>query len=157
VHAVERWRGRERFTVFDAGYGDGSATRALIDAWRADPQRPFHLHLVALSDRLMPGVHRIPQPDAGVTLDLVSGPPDAALAQLVARVDLFRLHGLIDAGEAFARPLARVAAHDATLEAQGLSPAQTAALASAGFLFNEDASLARFASRKPRPPLPFVP
>jgi tRNA 5-methylaminomethyl-2-thiouridine biosynthesis bifunctional protein len=157
VHAAERWRGRERFTVFDAGYGDGSATRALIAAWRADPQRSAHLHLVALCDRLMPGVHRIPQMDADVTLDLISGPLDAALAQLVARVDLFRLHGLIDEGETFARPLARVAAQEATLEAQGLSPAQTAALANVGFVFEEDASLARFASRKPRPPSPLNP
>ena len=157
VHAAERWRGRERFTIFDAGYGDGSATRALIEAWRADPQRPAHLHLVVLSDHLMPGVHRMPQADAGVTLDLVSGPPDVALAQLAARVDLFRLHGLVDAGEAFARPLARVAAQDATLEAQGLSPAQTAALTGVGFVFDDDAGLARFASRKPRPPSPLTP
>jgi tRNA 5-methylaminomethyl-2-thiouridine biosynthesis bifunctional protein len=105
----------------------------------------------------MPGVHRIPQMDADVTLDLISGPLDAALAQLVARVDLFRLHGLIDEGETFARPLARVAAQEATLEAQGLSPAQTAALANVGFVFEEDASLARFASRKPRPPSPLNP
>jgi tRNA 5-methylaminomethyl-2-thiouridine biosynthesis bifunctional protein len=154
VHAAECWRGRERFTIFDSDYGGGAATRALIEAWRADPQRPAHLHLVALDTRLMPGVHRIPQPDAGVTLDLVSSTPDAALAQLVARVDWFRLHGLEDAGEAFARPLARVAAQQAQLEAQGLRPAQIGALAAQGFVFDADGKEAHFASRKPRPPLP---
>jgi tRNA 5-methylaminomethyl-2-thiouridine biosynthesis bifunctional protein len=154
VNAADRWRGRERFTVFDSGHGDGAATRALIAAWRADPEQPAHLHLIALDARLMPGVHRIPQPDAGLTLDLVSGALDGALAQLVARVDLFRLHGLEQAGEAFARPLARVAAQEATLEALGLTPAQMAALASQGFVFDADGTRARFASRKPRPPAP---
>jgi tRNA 5-methylaminomethyl-2-thiouridine biosynthesis bifunctional protein len=154
VHAAERWRGRTRFTVFDAGYGDGAATRALIEAWRADPARPAHLHLIAVSRGMMPGFHRIPQQDARVTLDLLGGAPDAALAQLAARVDLFRLHGLEHAGEAFARALARVAAQDATLEAQGLSPDQAAALAAQGFVFDEDGRHARFASRKPRPAPP---
>lgn len=154
MNAAERWRGRDRFTIFDSDYGDGASMRALVDAWRADPQRPAHLHLVALSAGLMPGFHRIPQPDAGVTLDLLSSTADAALAQLAARVDLFHLHGLEDAGEAFARPLARVAAQDASIAARGLTPAQGAALSAQGFVFDADGGRARFASRKPRPSVP---
>lgn len=154
MNAAERWRGRDRFTIFDSDYGDGAALRALVDAWRADPQRPANLHLVALSAGLMPGFHRIPQPDAGVTLDLLSSTADAALAQLAARVDLFHLHGLEDAGEAFARPLARVAAQDASVAARGLTPAQSAALSAQGFVFDADVGRARFASRKPRPSAP---
>jgi len=158
VRAAERWRGRTRFTVFDSDYGDGAALRALVEAWRADPRRPPHLHLIALDSSLMPGVHRIPQRDAGVTLDLVSAPIDAALAQLAARVDLFVLHGLAPDGDAFVRPLARVAAQDAVIDARGLNPAQAAALTAQGFVFDEDGGSghrsARFASRKPRPPAP---
>jgi tRNA 5-methylaminomethyl-2-thiouridine biosynthesis bifunctional protein len=158
VRAAERWRGRTRFTIFDGDYGDGAALRALVDAWRADPQRPPHLHLIALNPDLMPGVHRIPQLETGVTLDLVSAAPDAALAQLAARVDLFVLHALSQAGEAFARPLARVAAQDAVIEARGLNAEQVAALTAQGFVFDEDDASdkrsARFASRKPRSPAP---
>jgi tRNA 5-methylaminomethyl-2-thiouridine biosynthesis bifunctional protein len=151
VHLTERWRGRTRFTIFHATYGDGVAVRALVDAWRADPGRPPHLHLIALCSDLMPGVHRMPQDDRGVTLDLVSSPVEAALAQLAARVDLFVLHGLQGTGDAFARPLARVAAQDARIEAHGLDPAQVRALTAQGFVFDADGRSARFASRKPRP------
>ncbi|WP_036172423.1 FAD-dependent 5-carboxymethylaminomethyl-2-thiouridine(34) oxidoreductase MnmC [Massilia sp. 9096] len=160
MRAAERWRGRTRFTVFygDHGDGDGAALRTRLDAWRADPDKPPHLHLIALSPDLMPGVHRIPQPDAGVTLDLVSSTLDAALAQLAARVDLFVLDGLAQAGEAFARPLARVAAQDAVIDARGLTPAQVGALTAQGFVFDDagrgSTQSARFASRKPRPPSP---
>jgi tRNA 5-methylaminomethyl-2-thiouridine biosynthesis bifunctional protein len=155
------WRGRERYTVFDAAYGDGSGVRALVEAWRADPCRPTHLHVVALADGLLPGFHRIPQQDTGVTLDLLSAAPETALAQLVARLDFIRLHDMEQAGAGFARALARLAAADARLEAAGLDPAQVDALAAHGFAF--DAAQASgplhavFASRKPRPPLPPAP
>jgi tRNA 5-methylaminomethyl-2-thiouridine biosynthesis bifunctional protein len=148
------WRGRERYTVFDAAYGDGSDVRALLQAWHDDPQRPAHLHVVALAQGLMPGFHRIPQPEPAVTLDLVAAPPDAALAQLVARIDFIRLHGLHGAGTEFARPLARIAAADARLEANGLDAGQVAALRAHGFAFDgQDGKRAMFASRKPRLPV----
>jgi tRNA 5-methylaminomethyl-2-thiouridine biosynthesis bifunctional protein len=152
------WRGRERYTVFDAA-SSGASVRALIDAWRADPQRPPHLHVVALADGLLPGFHRIPQ-DAGVTVDLLAGPLDAVLAQLAARLDLIRLHGAAGAGSQFARPLARLAAAGARIEASGLDAAQVAALAAQGFAFDEPAGALLqgvFASRKPRPPAPPTP
>ncbi|MFL6674741.1 MAG: FAD-dependent 5-carboxymethylaminomethyl-2-thiouridine(34) oxidoreductase MnmC [Massilia sp.] len=155
------WRGRERCTVFDSAWGDGGRVRALIEAWRGDPAAPQHLHVVALAGGLLPGFHRIPQDDPRLTLDLLSAPIDAALAQLSARLDIIRLHGVGQAGPGFARPLARLAAADAVLEADGLAPGQEAALAAQGFAFDPagqgGARHARFASRKPRPPLPPAP
>jgi tRNA 5-methylaminomethyl-2-thiouridine biosynthesis bifunctional protein len=151
----EHWRGRERFTVFDSSYGDGRSFLSLVQAWRDDPDRPSHLHVVALADGLMPGFHRIPQLDARVTLDLLSAPVATALEQLAARLDLVRLRGLQDEGDGFARPLARIAAADAHLEAVGLDEQQKAALAAQGFAFaapHAGAERAVFASRKPRLP-----
>jgi tRNA 5-methylaminomethyl-2-thiouridine biosynthesis bifunctional protein len=155
------WRGRDRYTVFDAAYGDGAAVRALIEAWRADPARPARLHVIARADGLLPGFHRIPQDDPAVTLDLLAAPLDAALAQLAARLDFIRLHGIGDAGTAFARALARLADKDAVLQASGLAAAQVEALVAHGFAFDAPDSNGvlhgRFASRKPRPPLPPAP
>ena len=67
----DHWRGRARYTVFDSEHGDGARVAALIAAWRADPQRPQNLHIVALASDLQPGFHRIPQAEAGITLDLL--------------------------------------------------------------------------------------
>jgi tRNA 5-methylaminomethyl-2-thiouridine biosynthesis bifunctional protein len=166
----EAWSTQARFTVFDSDYGDGAAFRVLADVWRTDPHRSPHLHVIALSPHrqpnlLLPGFHRIPQAEPGLTLDLLCAPIDEALGQLSARVDLFRLHGLQEAGAGFARALARVAAPQACLLAQGLTPEQVAALEGQGFVFDTCADgddfahkqKARFASRKPRPPAPPVP
>ncbi|KQQ86566.1 tRNA U-34 5-methylaminomethyl-2-thiouridine biosynthesis protein [Massilia sp. Leaf139] len=149
------WHGRERYTVFDNHYGNGARVAALIEAWRSDPERPARLHIVALTDGLLPGVHRIPQSEAGVTLDLVSAPLDAALAQLAARIDFVQLHGLRGPNTGFARALARLAAVDARLAFDWLEAEQVAALMAQGFVF--EGGTARFASRKPRPLLPPVP
>jgi tRNA 5-methylaminomethyl-2-thiouridine biosynthesis bifunctional protein len=153
------WQGRDRYTVFDSAYGDGSAASALIDAWRADPARPARLHIIALAGGLLPGFHRVPQPDDAVTLDLLEAPIDSALAQLAARLDFIRLHGIRDAGAQSARHLARLAAGDAVLQADDLAPALLQALAAHGFAFEAEGAhaQARFASRKPRPPLPPAP
>jgi tRNA 5-methylaminomethyl-2-thiouridine biosynthesis bifunctional protein len=154
------WQGRERYTVFDASYGDGDAVQALIDAWRADPGRPAHLHVIALASDMLPGYHRMPQRDAAVTLDLLAAPLDSALAQLAARLDCIRLHHAAVVGTQFARALARLAAKDALLEARELTPDQVDALVAQGFAFeppDEGKLKARFASRKPRPPLPPTP
>ena len=96
------WHGRERCTVLDAAHDD-ERLKVLIDVWRTDPQRSPHLHVIALCGHMMPGFHRLPQAEPGLTLDLVNAPIDTALAQLAARVDLFRLRGLEDAGEGFVR------------------------------------------------------
>jgi tRNA 5-methylaminomethyl-2-thiouridine biosynthesis bifunctional protein len=153
----EGWHNRARFTVFDSHYGDGAAIRVLTDVWRTDPQRSPNLHVIALCDHLLPGFHRMPQAEPGMTLDLLSAPLEDALAQLTARVDMFRLHDIEHAGTGFARHLARVAGQDACLLAQGLTPDQVAALTAQGFEFDADGRHARFASRKPRPPAPPTP
>jgi len=146
----EHWRGRERYTVFDADYGDGAGVRALFDAWRADPRRPARLHVVALADGLMPGFHRIPQDEPGLSLDLLAAPLDAALAQLSASLDAIRLRRVAMPGAAFARPLARITALGARLVCSGLDEEQRHALQQHGFVF--DGEEAVFASRKPRLP-----
>jgi tRNA 5-methylaminomethyl-2-thiouridine biosynthesis bifunctional protein len=154
----DAWCSQARYTVFDSDYGDGAAFRILSDVWRTDPHRSPHLHLIALCGKLQPGFHRLPQAEPGLTLDLLSAPIDAALGQLSARVDLFRLHGLENAGAGFAHALARVAAPQAHLLGLGLTPEQVAALEVQGFVFEPcaepDKQKARFASRKPRPPVP---
>jgi tRNA 5-methylaminomethyl-2-thiouridine biosynthesis bifunctional protein len=155
VNPSRFWQGRERYTVFDTAYGDGTRAAALIEAWRVDPERPARLHIVALAERMLPGFQRIPQPDAAVTLDLLSAPLDAALAQLSARIDFVQLHGLRGPNTGFARGLARLAAPDARLAFDWLEQEQVAALMAQGFVF--EGRGARFASRKPRPPLAPVP
>lgn len=149
------WRGRERYTVFDTAYGDGRRAAALIEAWRNDPERPARLHIVALAEGLLPGFHRIPQKEAGVTLDLLNAPLDAALAQLTARIDFVQLNGLRGPNTHFARALARLAASDARLAFDWLEQEQVAALMAQGFVL--EGGGARFASRKPRPALAPVP
>jgi tRNA 5-methylaminomethyl-2-thiouridine biosynthesis bifunctional protein len=166
----DTWCTQARYTVFDSDYGDGAAFRVLADVWRTDPHRSPHLHVIALCaqsepDCLLPGFHRIPQTEPGLTLDLLSAPIGDALGQLAARVDLFRLHGLENAGADFAHALARVAAPQARLLGQGLTPEQVAALEAQGFVFEPGTEAerlagkqkARFASRKPRPPQPPAP
>lgn len=148
------WQERERYTVFDTRH-DAAAVAALVEAWRRDPLRPARLHIVALATGLLPGFHRVPQADDAVTLDLLSAPLDAALAQLSARIDFAYLDDV--EGSGFARALARLAASDAVLAADALDTAQVAALAAQGFVFDKDQRGARFASRKPRQPLPPVP
>ncbi len=140
------WQGRKRFTLFDADYGDGSRCAALIAQWRADPARSQLLHVIALAPGLMPGFHRVPQEDSGVTLDLIALPLLEALVQLTASLDAIRLPHA--SGTDFARPLARITALGAVLDGAGLDDAQIAALQAQGFLF--DGRQARFDSRKPR-------
>ncbi|RZA36790.1 MAG: tRNA U-34 5-methylaminomethyl-2-thiouridine biosynthesis protein, partial [Lysobacteraceae bacterium] len=149
------WRGRERYTVFDTHYGMGDRVRALQEAWRADPERPGRLHIVALAEGMLPGFHRIPQDDARLTLTLLAAPPGTALAQLGAQPDYVYLHGVT--GLDFVRPLARIAAAGARLHAEGASEEQRAALQAQGFVFDDAGGHAVFASRKPRLPVAAVP
>ncbi len=148
------WRGRERYTVFDTAYDDAKV-RKLQDAWRADPDRPARLHIVALAPDLQPGFHRIPQDDPRLTLTLLAAPLDSALAQLAAQPDAVFLDGV--AGTAFVRPLARIVAADARLVAPALNAEQQAALQAQGFVFDGDTGHAVFASRKPRLPVAPLP
>jgi tRNA 5-methylaminomethyl-2-thiouridine biosynthesis bifunctional protein len=152
------WAGRSRFVVFDSDYGSGAAFRALLDAWRADPQRPARLHYIARAAGPLPGFRRVLQAEPGVTLDLLCAPLGQALEQLNARLDAICLHDAGAAGTGFVRALARLAAPGALLAGSGLTPAQTQALATAGFAARPTAQEgrldARFERRKPLPPAP---
>ena len=152
------WQGRAHFTFFDADYGDGRRCASLVAQWRADPARSQRLHVIALApagtSSMLPGFHRIPQPDSAVTLDLLAAPLTEALAQLTASLDAIRLHGIGTAAADFARPLARITALGARLDGAGLNAVQLAALRAQGFLFDAGTQQARFASRKPRLPAP---
>lgn len=144
------WRGRAHFTIFDTG----AATDAVLAAWRADPRRPARLHLIVLGRSALPGFRRVPQDDPAVTLDFLYAPLDGALAQLDARLDAIRLHGIAAEGTHFARALARLAAPGAVLRAEGLTPPQAHALGGAGFdcRASGDTIDAVFTSRKPPSP-----
>ncbi|VXB63360.1 FAD-dependent 5-carboxymethylaminomethyl-2-thiouridine(34) oxidoreductase MnmC [Massilia sp. 9I] len=154
IDSGAHWRGRERYTVFDTAHDDAKV-RKLQDAWRADPDRPARLHIVALAPDLQPGFHRIPQDDPRLTLTLLAAPLDSALAQLGAQPDAVFLHGV--AGTAFVRPLARIVAADARLVASPLDAEQRTALQAQGFVFDGDTGQAVFASRKPRLPVAPLP
>ncbi|MFC0253718.1 FAD-dependent 5-carboxymethylaminomethyl-2-thiouridine(34) oxidoreductase MnmC [Massilia consociata] len=155
------WRGRARYTVLDTDHGDGARVRALQDAWRADPDKPARLHIVALGagHGLLPGFHRIPQDDPRLTLTLLAVPLDTALAQLAAQPDAVLLQDAAGAGFTgpLARPLSRIVAADARLFADDLDEAQRAALQAQGFVFDESQGYAVFAGRKPRLPVPPIP
>jgi tRNA 5-methylaminomethyl-2-thiouridine biosynthesis bifunctional protein len=103
----------------------------------------------------LPGLRRVLQADGAVTLDLLHAPPDAALAQLAARIDAVRLHGTAEAGTGLrARGQAAVARRGARCARPGAP--QTAALAATGWTFG-DAWPARYASRKPFAAVPPAP
>jgi tRNA 5-methylaminomethyl-2-thiouridine biosynthesis bifunctional protein len=155
MHPGAHWRGRERFVLFDSAYGDGSRFRATVQAWRADPQRPAHLHYIALAVGSPPGFRRVVQDEQNVTLDLLYAPLASALAQLAARIDAVCLHQLGQAGAGFVRPLARLLAQGARLTASDLTDEQAQALQAAGFAWQPAlpgaAPEALYASRKPSP------
>jgi tRNA 5-methylaminomethyl-2-thiouridine biosynthesis bifunctional protein len=149
------WRGRSHYTFFDSHFGDGTRFRALLQAWQNDTQRPARLQYIALDHAGMPGFRRIPQAQAGVTLDLLHASLDSALAQLDARLDGICLHDMSGQGSGFARALARLAQPGAVLHAHGLSETQLHALGANGFpcTAGEDGwSRANFTSRKPPSP-----
>ncbi|MES2296182.1 MAG: FAD-dependent 5-carboxymethylaminomethyl-2-thiouridine(34) oxidoreductase MnmC [Pseudomonadota bacterium] len=153
-----QWRARARHVIFDADFGDGARHRAVLAAWRADPQRPRHLHYIACAEpgaaQLPPGFHRMAAPPH-TTLDLLCAAPAAALAQLDASIDTCLLDGM-PAGIAWVRALARRCEAGTTLGAAHLEAEQIAALGAAGFTFapaGPGAYLsAVFASRRPHAP-----
>ena len=150
------WQGRARFTVFDSAFGSGERFRALLQAWRDDPQRPARLHYIALDASPLPGFRRVPQADEAVTLDLLCAPLEAALAQVDARFDAIGLDAADGIQAGFARALARRSAPGAVLVARGLSELQAHELAGAGFACSAGATdgtlKAIFTSRKPPSP-----
>lgn len=144
------WARRTHFVIFDSAYGDGAAFQQTLHAWRNDPQRPARLHYIALADAALPGYRRVPQIEDAVTLDLLSAPLESALEQLTARLDAVWLHEAADAGTRFAHALGKLAVPGALLDAEGLTHAQLATLARAGFAWEAGAQRAVYASRRPQ-------
>jgi tRNA 5-methylaminomethyl-2-thiouridine biosynthesis bifunctional protein len=118
----DRWRGRERFTVLDLGFGGGHNALATWAAWRDDPRRPRRLHVVAPTPRpptgealarchagsplaalaarcqadwppAVHGLHRLRLEDGAVDLQLAFGETEAWLRQLVLMADAVFLDG----------------------------------------------------------------
>ncbi|RJG11314.1 FAD-dependent 5-carboxymethylaminomethyl-2-thiouridine(34) oxidoreductase MnmC [Massilia cavernae] len=152
MELTAHWRGRDSFTVLDTAWGEGEKFSALEAAWRADPQRCRRLHYVALAPSALPGSRRIPQPDAGITLDLLNGPLEQALVQLDARLDAIALHASPGDGTGFVRPLAKLCVPGTILLPASVSSEQREALSKAGFGFVAQNGSAIFASRKPVAP-----
>jgi tRNA 5-methylaminomethyl-2-thiouridine biosynthesis bifunctional protein len=122
----ERWRGRERFVVLEAGFGLGSNFLATWDAWRQENDACRQLHFIsierhpltradlecvhrdsplqALSNALIaawppltPNLHRLSFEGGRVQLLLALGDVAAMLPQVTAQVDAFFLDGFAPA------------------------------------------------------------
>lgn len=119
----QRWRGRQRFTVLETGFGLGLNFLATWQAWRQDPQRSAQLHFVSvekhpfrrddlarlhaawpelaeLSAQLLqrwpvptPGAHRLLLERGAVVLTLFLGDARDLLPRLVLRADALYLDG----------------------------------------------------------------
>ncbi len=122
----ERWRGRERFTILETGFGLGNNFLATWAAWRDDPARCERLFFVSiekhplsppdlvrahaaspapelarqLADAWPPAscnLHRLDFEGGRVRLLLALGDVQAWARELVARVDAFYLDGFAPA------------------------------------------------------------
>ena len=123
----ERWRGRERFTVGELGFGTGLNITALLDLWRRTRPERATLHIFSieafpmtradveralarwpevaeitalLTARLpprTPGFHRVDLPEVAATLDLAYGEAADALALWQGRADAWLLDGFAPA------------------------------------------------------------
>jgi tRNA 5-methylaminomethyl-2-thiouridine biosynthesis bifunctional protein len=122
----ERWAGRERFVIFETGFGPGLNFLVTLEAWRRDPARCARLHYVAIEKHpftladlqtlharydvdaaelharwptLVPGAHRIELDGGKVVLTLLFG--DIALVRdLRLSADAFYLDGFSPAKNA---------------------------------------------------------
>jgi tRNA 5-methylaminomethyl-2-thiouridine biosynthesis bifunctional protein len=157
----QRWAGRNHFVVLLAGLGASDRFLALWDAWRQDPGRCGHLHVVVvaaqqpsapqpadLADQLQeawpPGTHDLHLLDfeqGRVQLTLAFGDTQDTLRALRMAADAIGwgagshtpdAHGP-DATSQTVKALARLAAPGATLVAEMTSPAIHARLRAAGF------------------------
>ena len=122
----ERWAGRERFVIFETGFGPGLNFLVTLEAWRRDPARCARLHYVAIEKHpftlgdlqalharydldaaelharwptLVPGAQRIELEGGRVALTLFFG--DIALVRdLRLKADAFYLDGFSPAKNA---------------------------------------------------------
>jgi len=122
-----RWRGAQRFTIFETGFGVGLSFLTTWHAWREDAARPARLHFVsvekhpfgtqdlavlhaphagfaALSEELrrawpllVPGLHRLEFENGRVVLTLAFGDAAGLVPQLRLSADAFYLDGFAPA------------------------------------------------------------
>ncbi|CAN5137303.1 hypothetical protein BH10PSE17_BH10PSE17_35530 [soil metagenome] len=117
-----RWRGRERFTILEAGFGLGSNFLVTWQAWRDDAARPTRLFYIGIEQHpptaadltrlhgagefgemsnalahawppAVAGLHRLEFDAARVILLIAFGGVEAMLRELSAEVDAFYLDG----------------------------------------------------------------
>lgn len=123
----QRWQGQEQFTIAETGFGTGLNFLATWQAWRQDPRRCGRLHFISIEKHPIPkaqlqsllstwrelaeqantllenyppllsGFHRLRLERGQVTLTLCFMDVQAALAELVARVDAWYLDGFAPA------------------------------------------------------------
>jgi tRNA 5-methylaminomethyl-2-thiouridine biosynthesis bifunctional protein len=122
----QRWQGRPRFSILEAGFGLGNNFLATWAAWRDDPARCARLHFIsleqhpltkadfvraqahsplrALADELLaqwpphtPNLHSLRFDDGRVQLLLGYGDAATLARELVAQVDAFYLDGFAPA------------------------------------------------------------
>ncbi len=160
-----------RHVVLDTAFGAGAAFLATVARRRAGeplhylaiaPAVPDMATLAALAAVLpglaaqwpvdVPGLHRLHLPQEQLTLDLLAGPADDWLAEIVARVDEFIIPAPLEA----IRALQRLAAPAATLRIRHADEQALRKLRAAGFTVAGDADgewlHAVYTSRKPQPP-----
>ena len=119
----EAWRGRQRFTVAELGFGTGLNVAALLDLWRREGPANGRLSIFSVEGFPLgreeaaraldawpelagparaliagwppptPGFHRIDLPGFNATLDLAVGDADWALSQWSGRADAWFLDG----------------------------------------------------------------
>jgi tRNA 5-methylaminomethyl-2-thiouridine biosynthesis bifunctional protein len=144
------WQGRERYVIFATSWCEADFNSWRAD-WREDPERPRHLHVIALAPHPLAGWRRLLQDEAAITLDLLHTTLPLALAQLQARIDAVQLSD--DAADPeLLRPLSRLLNRDAVLQGAPMS----AVLAATGWI-DDGAGVLRYATRKPIPAPPPAP
>lgn len=169
-----------RHVVLDTAFGSGEQFLATLARHRAASADAGALHYLAITPSVpamaaltelaeavpalaaqwpldVPGLHRLHMPQERVTLDLLAGPVDAWLPEIVARVDEFILPAPLEQVRALQRLAApaatlRILQSDETalrnLRAAGFSPAPAAGAGDAG----EGWQYFAYTSRKPQPP-----
>lgn len=159
-----RWRGRPRFVLFESADG-GAGHLALIDAWcrawRGDAERCAELHIIVVDSQatsLAPNIHRLSFEDGAVVALVVPMTLDVALAELVARVDVFHVDASrVDTSRIDRRAMkgfGRLASDGARIVLESATEPMRAALVTAGFRFHDSAigsrSIATFEPRDMR-------
>ena len=159
-----------RHVVLDTAFGSGEQFLAMLARQRTSA--PRHLHYLAAAPTVpdasalsatapglaaqwpldVPGLHRLHLPKECVTLDLLVGPVEAWLPEIIARVDEF----IVPAPLEQIRALQRLAAPASILRIHQPDEQALRSLRAAGFSVEGQVEggwqRARYTSRKPQPP-----